>query len=340
MRAWQWRGEPRLHATEREPLELRPGYARLVPLVNGLCATDLELLRGSLHGSRPPLVPGHEIVARVAEVDPGETMLQAGQTVVVDTMIGCGSCGACRSGATQLCRAGVELGLTADGGWQDELCVPVANCVHLPSEVDLVAAALIEPLTCELGLVRALGLQAEDDVLVVGSGVAALIFVQLVLREGAGSVTAVATDASRAERLALMGADEVVLLPGAEPPRARRFSCAIDAVGSSESVALAVDALAPGGRLALYGLAQRLVSLPLQETIFKNLTVTAHTSAPWLWNEAVELVAARRVELRSLVTNEVGFDELGRFIEGWVGGGGFSGAEVKAVIRHKSNGED
>ena len=51
-----------------------PGDLLLAPLAVGLCATDLELLDGSMVYLRDgrahlPLVPGHEWVARV--VDPG-----------------------------------------------------------------------------------------------------------------------------------------------------------------------------------------------------------------------------------------------------------------------------
>ena len=337
MNAWEWRGASSVAPVVRRRQALRRGFARLRPLLNGLCATDLELLRGHLASSRPPLVPGHEIVARVTELA-APAQLKLDDVVVVDTIVGCGTCAWCQSGSTQLCAHAEEIGLTIDGGWQEELCVPLSNCYVLPAEADPYAAALTEPLTCELGLVRSFELTSSARVVVVGSGVAALIFVQLAKLEGADTVVAVANNSARGERLAALGADDVVLLP--DHPAAGTFSHAVDAVGTQDSLRLAVDALAPGGRMALYGLAQRLPPFPLHQAVFKNLSISAHTSAPWLWRDAVRMVAAEHIELRSLITGEVAFDRLGSFVAEWVARSGLSGAEVKSVIRHTEKEEN
>jgi threonine dehydrogenase-like Zn-dependent dehydrogenase len=198
MRAWEWQGPAEVVLVDRSEEEPAPGEVRLEPLANGFCATDLELVSGRLPDSRPPLVPGHEIVARVLDGnDARESGVPAGARVVVDTMIGCGRCLQCRAGRTQVCPDATEIGLTRDGGWRERLTAPEANCHVLPDAVPTELAPLIEPLSCQLGLVRALALGPDDHVLVVGSGVAALLYVQLCVAHGAGAVSIAVNDEAR-----------------------------------------------------------------------------------------------------------------------------------------------
>jgi L-gulonate 5-dehydrogenase len=302
---------------------------RLAPVANGICATDRELLTGRLAGSQPPLVPGHEIVARVVET--GAPGLAVGATVVVDTMLGCGRCDPCLAGRVQLCRSASEIGLSVDGGWRDELVVPARNCHVIPRELSPPIATLVEPLQCQLGAIRRLKLAPADRVLVVGSGVAALLYVQLARLEGA-EVTLSVDDDARGDLGRRLGADAVVG-PSATAAAAA-FTHAIDAVGSESALAEAVDALEPGGHLVAYGLGSARPRFPLQDAIFKNLTITGHTSAPWLWPDAIALAASGRLSLDPLVTDKVEFEAVGDWIGGWLRDGGLHGNRIKAVVDH------
>lgn len=326
MIAWEWRGDEEVVAVERPRPVPGPGELLLRPLVNGLCATDLELLRGRLPDSRPPLVPGHEIVAAV------EAGAAPGTRVVVDTMIGCGECAACLAGRTEICARGTEIGLTTDGGWAEALTVPAANCHPLPAAVGDREAALIEPLSCQLGLIRAHPV-AGEEVLVVGSGVAAMLYVQLALDAGATAVTAVVDDPERGRIAQEMGAAAVVLGPQ-RPPTDGPYALAIDAVGSAGSLELAVAAVRPGGHVSLYGLAEAQPRFELHRAVFKNLTFSAHTSSPGLWVEAIELVATGRMRVEPLITDLVPFAELGRFVRTALAEGPLRGPRLKAVIDH------
>ena len=330
MRAWEWSGAPEVVLVERPEAPTPDGHALLEPLANGFCATDLELVTGRLPDSVPPLVPGHEIVARVVEAPDGS--LPAGARVVVDTMIGCGRCDACRAGRTQICPGVTELGLTRDGGWRDRLTAPVANCHVLPDAVPTALAALVEPLSCQLGLVRAAELGPGDHVLIVGSGVAALLYTQLCVVHGAGAVAVAVDDEARGEVARALGADHVILAPD-RPSAEAGYTKAIDAVGTEASLASCVESVAPGGHVSLYGLGAARPAFPLHIAIFKNLTLSGHTSAPWLWEDAIALVAEGRVALEPLVTDRVAFGDVGEFLSEALQGA-LAGPRIKAVIDH------
>ena len=328
MKAWEWRGAPEVVLAERPDEPAAAGEVRLALLANGFCATDLELVCGRLPDSRPPLVPGHEIVGRVLEsADP---RIEPGARVVVDTMIGCGVCPACRAGHTQVCPDATEIGLTRDGGWRERMTAPAANCHVLPDGVATHLAALIEPLSCQLGLVRGARIGADDRVLIVGSGVAALLYAQLCAAYGAGAVAVAVNDAARGAVARSLGADEVIM---GSRPAAAGYTKVIDAVGTAESLATAVHAAAPGAHVSLYGLGASRPAFPLHETIFKNLRLSAHTSAPWLWEDAIALVASGGVALDPLVTDRIAFDDVGAFLTAALDGA-LGGVHIKAVVEH------
>ena len=104
LRALVISGAGRYGLLDHQPPAPGPGDLLLAPLAVGLCATDLELLDGSMvylrdGRTRLPLVPGHEWVATV--VDPGTpgTGFAVGDVVVGECSIGCGDCPVCASGA-------------------------------------------------------------------------------------------------------------------------------------------------------------------------------------------------------------------------------------------------
>lgn len=70
----------------------------------GVCRTDLHLRDGDLPDAVWPLVPGHEIVARVAGLGPGVRGWRRGQRVGVPWLgWTCGHCRFCTSGRENLC---------------------------------------------------------------------------------------------------------------------------------------------------------------------------------------------------------------------------------------------
>jgi alcohol dehydrogenase, propanol-preferring len=85
-----------------------PGAGQCLVRVSAcaVCRTDLHVVEGELPSPKLPLVPGHEIVGRVAAVGAGVEHLQVGGRVGVPWLDWtCGECGFCRSAREKLCDA-------------------------------------------------------------------------------------------------------------------------------------------------------------------------------------------------------------------------------------------
>ncbi len=176
-------GRP-LVLTEREIPRPGPQQVLLRIAACAVCRTDLHVVDGELPHPRLPLVPGHEIVGRVAAQGAGVEHFREGERVGVPWLgWTCGSCRYCRSGRENLCERARFTGYTLDGGYADYALADPRFCFPLPAGYDDVSAA---PLLCA-GLIgyRALRLAGDAERLgLYGFGAAAHLVAQVARGEG------------------------------------------------------------------------------------------------------------------------------------------------------------
>ena len=159
----------------------QPGAGQLLIEVEacGVCRTDLHLIDGELPDAALPIVPGHEIVGRVAAIGPGVAAFARGQRVGVPWLAStCGVCRFCLSGRENLCDRARFTGYQINGGYAEDCVADAGFCFALPDEID---AALLAPLLCA-GLIayRALRLAGNPRRLgIYGFGAAAHIVAQV-----------------------------------------------------------------------------------------------------------------------------------------------------------------
>lgn len=149
-----------------------------------VCRTDLHVVDGELAPHLLPLIPGHEIVGRVAGGGPQAGRFRPGQRVGVPWLGGsCGSCSYCRAGRENLCERAVFTGYDRHGGFADYTLADERYCFALPDAYDDSHAA---PLLCA-GLIgyRAYAMTAGAQRLgLYGFGAAAHLIAQLALHQG------------------------------------------------------------------------------------------------------------------------------------------------------------
>jgi (R,R)-butanediol dehydrogenase/meso-butanediol dehydrogenase/diacetyl reductase len=133
----------------------------------GICGSDLHIASGEHLRAQPGTVLGHEFVGHLAEPH-GD--LPMGQPVFVNPTVSCGCCAACLAGRTNVCRRLTLVGIDYPGGIAPRAVVPGWGIYPLPSDIDLVAAALIEPVAVAVRAVRRSGLALGDRAHVVGGG--------------------------------------------------------------------------------------------------------------------------------------------------------------------------
>jgi threonine dehydrogenase-like Zn-dependent dehydrogenase len=290
-----------------------PGDLLLAPLAVGLCATDLELLDGSMVYLRDgrahlPMVPGHEWVARV--VDPGApgSGFAAGDVVVGECSIGCGDCSVCASDAYHQCPRRQETGvMNRDGALAQQLRFPARSAHAVPPAVAVDDAVFAEPTAVALRAILRSGAEPRSRVLVVGGGTLGWLAAAVLLDHLAADVAALEPDAGRMNRIAALGA---------RPAGARElFDVVLEASGSRGGVAAALDRLGPSGRLVVIGLTgAESVPVDLDRVVVNDQVVLGSLGSPGVWPQALELLGRGRVRPSALVTHRYPLEAVGEAV--------------------------
>lgn len=321
MKAWVWEGrdEIRLDAGYPDPAA-RPGWVVLKVRAAGVCSTDVSIIRGRFGAWKAPGVLGHEICGEVVELGAGARGVKVGDRVVVETSVGCGACAKCRTGNKHLCREAGEIGFPPfDGGYAEYIAVPDNCCRTLPPAMTDEQGAILEASVCPFGAIYRNPPPIGATVLVQGVGVAGLSFIQAAKCFGAKKVIAAGRTPSRLEDARRFGADVVVNVKERDLEKAVMdetdalgVDLSIDAAGAAATFANAVKLCASGGVVNLYGIPQAgtKMELPVDEVVFRQLTVRGGTNNELAWTPLMELVAQGRFDNAGMVTHRFGFEEL------------------------------
>ena len=138
-------GENPLRLADLPLPEPGPGQVRLRVLACGVCHTDLHLVEGEIETPKLPVVPGHQIVARVDALGQGVDRFQLGDRVGVPWLYRTdGTCRYCQRGQENLCDNAQFTGQHVDGGFA-EYMVSYADFTYPlpPSFPDEQAAPLL-----------------------------------------------------------------------------------------------------------------------------------------------------------------------------------------------------
>jgi alcohol dehydrogenase, propanol-preferring len=243
-----------------KPLVLRerplphPGPGEILVEVKacGVGRTDLHVVDGELPDPKLPIVPGHEIVGRIAALGQGVSGLSPGERVGVPWLgHTCGVCPYCRDQRENLCDAPLFTGYTRDGGFASHTVADARFCFPLPEGPD---DAAIAPWLCA-GLIgwRSYRMAGEGKALgLYGFGAAAHILAQVAAWQGR-SVYAFTRDGDQAAQdfarsLGVVWAGA----SGAQPPEPLDAAIIFAPVGAL--VPIALRAVKKGGRVVCGGI--------------------------------------------------------------------------------------
>ena len=105
MKAVLFMGKDRLEVADVDTPVPGPGEALIRVRYASVCGTDLSILAGKHPRATPPLIMGHEIAGEIVEIrERARDDLHEGDAVVIEPLIFCGECVACRSGLSHVCQ--------------------------------------------------------------------------------------------------------------------------------------------------------------------------------------------------------------------------------------------
>jgi len=286
---------------------------------SGICGSDvMEWYRIK----KAPLVLGHEIAGEVAEVGQGIDRYKKGGRVVASHHVPCNSCRFCLRGHHTVCDT-LRSTHFDPGGFAEYVRLPAINVdrgVYLiPDGVSFEEASFAEPLACVLRAQRIAGIGPGDTVMVMGSGIAGLLHIQLACAMGAGRVFATDVSETRMAAAKKSGAD--IVIDAAEDVlsalrRANDGQLAdkvLVCTGARSANLQALELVERGGAVLFFAPTDPGVTIPvsINNLFFRNdiTLTTSYAGSPADHVTALELIRAHRVRVGEMITHRLSLEE-------------------------------
>jgi L-iditol 2-dehydrogenase len=321
MRVAMYYSNQDLRLEEMPVPQIGPGELLMRVEASGICGTDLlEWYR--LH--KAPLVLGHEVTGVIVAVGKGVESYKEGDRISAAHHVPCNTCHYCLSGHHTVCDTLRETNFDP-GGFAEYLRLPRINVERgifpLPDELSFEEATFIEPLACVLRGQRLAHLQPGCTVLVIGSGVAGLLHIQLARSSGAGRIIATDIVDYRLDAARSFGADIAIQAKEYTPAYLRQAAdgrladLVVLCSGAISAIAQALESVERGGTVLFFAPTEPGVSIPISVNDFfwrNEITLTSsYGGSPGDYAAALELIGAGKIPVREMITHRLGLAETG-----------------------------
>lgn len=267
-----------------------PGEALVRVHLAGICATDIELLRGYVSGFQG--IPGHEFVGIVV-AHPDTAWV--GRRVVGEINIACGECAVCRRGLGKHCLQRQVLGLRGrDGAFAEFLTLPAANLHLVPDDMPDETAVFTEPLAAALQVLEMGAVGPADRVVVLGDGKLGLLVAQAVALTGCKTFII----GHHLERRHFLRSKGIISLQDAGG--LDNFAdVVVECTGRPSGISEALPLVRPQGTVILKSTFAGMHPLNLSEAVVKEVRVIGSRCGPF--EPALRLLERRQIEVGPLI---------------------------------------
>jgi len=259
----------------------------------GVCATDLELIRGYMPFTG---VLGHELVGRVVTADADPAWV--GRRVVAEINAACGSCPTCRAGRQNHCPNRTVLGISGlDGAFAELLRIPIANLHAVPDAISDEAAVFCEPLAAACRVTEQIRFEPGQRVALLGAGRLGQLIARVLAREPV-ELEVVARHAKQVALLARAGIEAC----GQDGLTDGWADVAVEATGKPAGFAQARRALRPGGSLVLkstYAPEAGPPEVDFSGLVVDEITLVGSCCGPF--DAALDLLASGEIDPTDLI---------------------------------------
>jgi 2-desacetyl-2-hydroxyethyl bacteriochlorophyllide A dehydrogenase len=284
----------------------------------GICGTDLHAFEGTQPYFNYPRVLGHELAGEIVAIHNSSGYKQ-GDIVTIMPYFYCGNCIACRNGKTNCCAALKVAGVHTDGGFCEYFSVPISSVVHgrglSPDEL-----ALTEPLAIGAHGISRAGIEAGENVLIVGAGPIGMALMEFAKLEGANVI---AMDVNE-NRLAfcrdhlgvrtIISEDELMQLTNGE-----RASVVIDATGNRNAINNGFRYISHGGKYILVGLQKEDILFSHPEFHKREGTLMSSRNANKKdFERVLDAISAKNIDPLKYITHRVNFNDVKDEFTSWL----------------------
>jgi len=279
----------------------------------GICGTDIHIYYDEFP-TTPPVTLGHEFSGTIVDIGEEVTRFKIGDKVVAEnSWSSCGVCNLCRKGRDTLCRERVAVGVSQNGVFAKYVLYK-EHLIHLiPENVDMLSAALTEPMACAVhGVVERSRVNSGDIVIVSGPGPIGLFSMQLAKSMGAiVIVTGISMDKKRLEIAKKLGADYALNIQKEDIKSLinkltnnEGADVVLECSGAEAAVDQGFDLLKKCGIFTQIGLHGKPIKIDFEKICFKELDVYGTLSQTnFAYKRTLALLSEKKVNSKDLITH-------------------------------------
>ncbi|MFT6044332.1 MAG: threonine dehydrogenase-like Zn-dependent dehydrogenase [Arenicella sp.] len=237
-----------------EPLPRpRQGDVILDVSAAAICGSDMHAYHGHDERRVPPLILGHEVCGVV------QAGKYAGQRMVINPLMTCGSCHDCLIGRSNLCSQREAIGMFLPGALAEKVAIDERNLLVMPQDMDPVHASLTEPTATALhaiALVERLAYRpiSEARCLVLGGGAIGLLVALVLKDKGCANIDLAETNKLRRSAILQEHCADPYDPLIEKPPHLGNYDVVFDCVGAGVTRRVSSEAVRPGGIISHIGL--------------------------------------------------------------------------------------
>ncbi|MBX7257324.1 MAG: galactitol-1-phosphate 5-dehydrogenase [Candidatus Hydrogenedentes bacterium] len=279
----------------------------------GICGSDIHGMDGSTGRRRPPIIMGHEAAGDIAAMGSDVREWRIGDRVTFDSTISCGTCAFCIQDRVNLCNHRRVLGVSCedyrqDGAFAGFVVVPSRILYRLPDTLSFEHAAMAEAVSVAAHAAGRIPVHPSDTVLVVGTGMIGLLVIQVLALTGC-RIIAADIDRQRLEMARSFGAKDTVCTSDCnaherilELTQRSGADVSFEVVGKDDTVRLAIESLRKGGTAVLVGNTSPEVSLPLQSTVTREISLLGSCASAGEYPQVLDWLATGAIRVDPLIS--------------------------------------
>mgnify|MGYP000921563127 CR=1 FL=1 len=299
-----------------EQRSLREGEALLKIRAAGICGSDIGAFRGTNGLVSYPRVIGHELAGEILSVpENNKKGLKVGDKIIVDPYLFCGHCYPCSIGRTNCCTELKVLGVQTEGGMSETFAHPADLLVKVPEDMPWDIIPLAEPLTIALHGLHRLGLKAGEHIAINGAGPIGLLAAMSAIHYGAKPIVIDLVD-ERLNFAKTLGVKHTINLLKeslvekiAEYTGGRMAECIMEASGANSAIRATLDIVSHAGRIIFTGWPKKETLLPTDLITKKEIDIRGSRTSAGEFEEAVELIYTRKVDVRRILTKVINVED-------------------------------
>ena len=290
----------------------------------GVCGSDITVYKGKHMTATVPTVLSHEILGRIESLPEGyDGPFTVGQRVLMNPIISCGKCAACRRGLPHVCENLKLLGIHVDGGFAEYTKVGVDKLVAIDDDFPDEVAILGEPFAVGAHVMVNSDIQPGDKIFISGGATVGLYIAIFAKATGAERVIISEINEPRRQFVESMGI-ETINPENTDAMDLMRevtdggFDIVYDTSGAPSCILQMPDLCRCGGKLLSLGLSGDAYPFIIGKVSFKEIRLIGNRLYSQQDFEAgVRFLEDnwKKLHLDRMVTDRLGLTEINRAIE-------------------------